>query len=332
MATIGNTNLTLSDWKQRLDPDGSVAAILELLMQENAILDQMVMVEGNKPDGHKTTVRTGLPDVTWRKLNYGVAASKSSTVQVTEAIGMLEAWGKVDKDLAEMNGNTAQFRLGENQAFLQALNHEVSTTLFYGNTDVNPERFMGLAPRFSDGRAANAENAENILNGGGSSNCTSIWLVGWGDVTCHGIFPKGKVSGFQHSDEGIDRVEDGNGGFYKAYLDHYKWDLGLALRDWRYVVRIANIDVTALKADASSGADLVHLMGDALETIQGITSNAAFYCNRTIRKYLRQQFRTAKNVQLPLEMAGGKRVAYFDEVPVHRCDAILNTESAVPFA
>jgi hypothetical protein len=30
------------------------------------------------------------------------------------------------------------------------MNQTMASTLFYGNTDVNPERFMGLAPRLLD--------------------------------------------------------------------------------------------------------------------------------------------------------------------------------------
>ena len=47
-----------------------------------------------------------------------------------------------------------------------------------------------------------------------------------------------------------------------GYRSHYNWDNGLALRDWRYVVRIANIDVSDL--DATTPVDIVKLMIKAL--------------------------------------------------------------------
>lgn len=67
----------------------------------------MPFVEGNLPTGHKTTIRSGLPSATWRLLNYGVQPSKSTTVQVTDSVGMLETYAEVDKSLADLNGNTA---------------------------------------------------------------------------------------------------------------------------------------------------------------------------------------------------------------------------------
>ena len=329
MATIGNGNPTLADFAKRLDPDGRVDAIVELLSETNEILEDMAFVEGNLPTGHRTTIRSGLPSATWRKLNYGVQPSKSTTVQVTDQCGMLEAYAEVDKALADLNGNTAEFRLSEDRAFLEAMNQEMATTLFYGDSSVTPEKFMGLAPRFSD--ATNAENKDNILSGGGTgSNNTSVWLVVWGPNTAHGIFPKGSTAGLHQKDLGEVTLEDANGGKYQGYRTHYKWDIGLTVRDWRYIVRIANIDVTALTKDASAGADLIDLMVQALEIVPNLgLGRPVFYCNRTIRSFLRRQITNKSNVNLSLEDFAGRRVLAFDGVPVRRCDAILNTEAAV---
>ena len=84
MATIGANALTLADWAKRLDPQGKVPSIVELLAQTNEILQDMLWVEGNLPTGHRTTVRTGLPTVAWRLLNNGVQPSKSTTAQIDE--------------------------------------------------------------------------------------------------------------------------------------------------------------------------------------------------------------------------------------------------------
>lgn len=72
MAVKGLTALTLADWGKRVDPNGKVDKIIELLGQTNPILQDMPFVEGNLPTGHRTTIRSGLPSATWRLLNYGV--------------------------------------------------------------------------------------------------------------------------------------------------------------------------------------------------------------------------------------------------------------------
>ena len=134
MAVKGITALTLADWGKRIDPNGKIDKIIELLSQTNPILQDMLIVEGNLPTGHRTTIRSGLPSATWRLLNYGVQPSKSTTVQVTDGIGMLETYAEIDKSLADLNGNTAEFRLSEDRAFIEAMNQQMAQTLFYGDT------------------------------------------------------------------------------------------------------------------------------------------------------------------------------------------------------
>ena len=332
MPVIGNTNLTLVDQAKRTDPDGRIAAIAEILSQSNEILEDCPWVEGNLATGHRTTVRTGLPAVAWRKLNAGVQPSKSTTVQVDEAAGMLEAFGVVDKDLAELNGNTGEFRLSENVAFLEAMNQEQAQTMFYGDTAVNPERFLGLSARYGTVNTANAQNADNVIDAGGTgTDNTSVWLIGWSPNTIHGIYPKGTQAGLVHEDLGLDTVTDAAGGRYRAYLDRYQWKCGLALRDWRFAVRICNIGVSALTRNAASGADLIDLMTRALERIQSLSGvTPVFYANRTVRSFLRRQTvnRVASST-LQYDMVAGKPALRLAEVPIKRVDAILSTEARV---
>lgn len=320
-------NPTLMDVARRLGENDKIAKIIELLNETNEILEDMVVIEGNLPTGHKTTVRTGLPTATWRMLNYGVQPSKSTTRQVTDASGMLEAYAEIDKALADLNGNTAEYRLSEDRAFLEAMNQEMGAVTFYGDTTTDPEKFVGLSPRYDD---LSADNAENIVDAGGTgSDNTSVWLVIWGENTVHGHYPKGSMAGFKHQDLGEQTLEDPAGGRYQGYRTHYKWDLGVALRDWRYVVRIANVDVSDLIAE-SGAADLVTEMIKATELIPNLgMGKAAFYCNKTVRTYLRLQILAKTNVNLTFENVAGKRVTMFDGIPVRRVDQILLTEARV---
>lgn len=334
MATLSSAFPTLLDVAKRMDPDGKAAKIAEMLSQDNEVLDDMPWIEGNLPTGHRVTVRTGLPTAAWRKLNQGVPRSKSTTAQIDEATAMLEAWSDVDKDLAELNGLESDFRLTESSAFIESLNQQMASTLFYGSTIATPESFLGLAPRFDDvpTTVGGAENKDNVIDAGGTgTDNTSIWLIGWGPNTVHGIYPKGSKAGLQHEDLGLDTVLDANGNPYRAYRDHYQWKCGIALRDWRYVVRIANIDVSDLKGDASTGAKILNLMTRALERIQSLNGvRPVFYMNRTVRSILRQQIIEAvKQSTLTVEELYGKRVMMASEVPVRRTDALLNNEARV---
>ena len=281
MATLATNFLTLADWSKRVDPDGNVPVVAELLSQSNEILEDALFSEGHLPTGHRVTIRTGLPTAYWRSINQGVPPSKSTTAQVDESVGMLEAYAKVDKDLALLNGNTAAFRLSEDSAFLEAMNQTQAQTLFYGNPGSDPRQFLGLSTRY--GTISGAGNAQNILDAGGtSSNNASIWLTVWGDNSVFCTFPKGSQAGLVHQDQGELTVYDANGNPYQAYQTHYQWKNGLVVKDWRYVVRICNINTANLVAETAA-ADIVKLMSRALDRIPNLNlGKPAFYMNRTL--------------------------------------------------
>jgi len=339
MATLASTALTLAEWATRLDPGGKPAAVIELLGQTNEMLADMLWMECNDGAGHKTTVRTGLPNATWRLLNYGVQRSKSTTAQVRDATGMLEAYSDIDKALADLNGNTAEFRMGEDMAFIESMNQQMQGSIVYGSTSINPERFTGLAPRFS---ALSASNGVNIVDAGGSgSTNTSIWLVGWGQNTVHGLFPKGSKAGLQVRDLGEVPVYDANQNVFQGYRTHFKWDCGLSVRDWRYVVRIANV---AVSAGAVTSANLVNDLIAAVNKLPFISAagnnpppggtrpgqiNTAFYCNRTVRTALDIQAMGRANTFLTLETRDGKPYTAFRGIPIRICDQIGNLEARV---
>jgi hypothetical protein len=328
MAALNQTNLSYADWAKRLDPDGKVPTIVEILSETNEILEDAVVKESNGATSHRTTVRSGLPAGTWRRLNYGVQPEKSTTVQVDDSIGMLETYSEVDKSLADLNGNTNEFRLSEDMAFVEGLGQTFADSVFYGDTATNPERFMGFAPRFNDLSAA---NGGNIVDGGGTgSDNSSIWLVTWDDNICHFIFPKGQKAGLQSNDKGHVTKEDATKGLYEIYRTHYKWDVGLCVRDWRYVVRIANVDNSALTKDASSGADLPDLMSQAIEKLHSMgRGKPVFYMNRTLRSALRRQIKNSANVNITMDEVGGKHVMSFDGIPVRLTDALTSAEAQV---
>lgn len=335
MATLAVTHPTLLDLKNRMDPNGSISSIVEMLGQTNEIVDDMVWLEANELTGHTTTVRTGLPTPTWRKLYGGVQPTKSTTRKVKDTLGMLEAYAEVDQALADLNGNAAAFRLSEDRAHIEGINQEFAQTLFYGNEATEAEAFTGLAPRFSTNDTSVALNAENVIAPVAtpdSTDNTSIWLIVWGPNTVHGIYPKGSQAGLKMEDKGRVTIEnvDGAGGRMEAYRSHYRWDCGLTVRDWRYIVRI-QVDQEDLVKDAATGPDLTDLMVQALEIVPSLSmGRPAFYMNRTIRSWLRRQMTNkTKNSTLAFDNMAGKRVLTFDGVPCRRCDQITNTESGV---
>ena len=338
MATLSTGQLTLADWSKRIGPDGKIDPIAELLSQTNEILEDVVFKEANQPTSHVVAVRTGLPAVYWRAYNAGVPSSKSTTAQITEPCAMLEARSHIDAKLLELNGNSAQFRLSEESAFIEAMNQEMTGLLFNGNVGSDLKTFSGLATRYSSTTAGNGGNV--ILAGGSGSDNASMYLVVWGEQTVFCPFPKGSRAGLRSRDLGEESVQDAAGGWYQAARSLFQWDSGLVVKDWRYVVRIANIDVsdwvgvTGTQA-ATASTNLIKLMMRAIARIPNFSmGRAAFYCNRSIQEGLMiqalEKSQNALSVQEALSQFGQKmNQLTFMGIPVRGVDQLSVAETLV---
>lgn len=339
---------TLLDFAKSLDPDGKPARVAELLTQSNEVLLDLPWIEGNLPTGHRTTLRTALPTSTWRQLYQGVQPSKSDRAQITDSCGMLENRAELDKDMVELNGNVDAYRMSEAMAFLEGMNQDFVQTLVYGDVNINPERFTGLTPRYNTLSVANPISQNVISAGGAGADNTSIWLCVWGEQTGHGIFPKGSTMGLVQEDLGIIDAFDNQvpPARYRAYAERYQWKCGLTIRDWRYFVRICNIDVsdlvgqTATQSLAAATA-INKLMVRAMARIPMMgMGKACFYGNRTVKEYLSVNAIDKSNAAAliqpatnqfgnvsPGSVAAGSLA--FHGVPFRTIDRIVNNETLV---
>lgn len=343
--------LSIMDTARRMDPDGDVATIAELLSQANEFFQDMTWTESNQDLGHKTTVRTSLPQGSWRLPYAGVPYTRSTTAQQTDGLGFLSAYSQIDKRVAELGGKTAQIRMTEDSAFLEGLSQQMATAFWYGNSATVPSQFTGFSPRYWSISTTNIASAQNVLNAGGTgSSNASLWLVGWGDQTCYGIYPKGTKAGLIFEDRGdVVPGYDANQNPFPAYTSYFEWNAGLVTKDWRFTARLANIDTTngSVGLFGSSPPDLFYQMSKMVmrfpnltKRVSGITetdapdepapgTNPAFYGNRTVRESLDIQAIRDKNVLLKPTEYAGQPVVEFRGVPIRVNDCLLNTEAAL---
>ncbi len=305
--------------------------ILELMNQTNDILSDVKFMESNQSDGHLTRIRTGLPEVYWRRLYRGTPPSKSQWTQVKEGCSMLEARNEMDVKEMELYGDRAKsFRLSEDKAFMESMRQKAARTLFYGDNDKLPDEFNGLLKRYPSTSSPNVVNAGGAAKGG----CTSMWLISWGDNTIHGLYPKGSTGGLHSKDLGEYMTTDDEGRKFQCVGSLYTWNLGLALRDWRSVVRIANIPVADLtKRKGETGfIDLQALTIRAKnmmpETMRG---RAVWYVNQDVLTAVELQSSDAGNINLVYgEYFNSKAVPNLHGRPMRQCDVILSTEDPAP--
>jgi len=210
--------------------------------------------------------------------------------------------------------------------------HEVGSTILYGDTATNPERFTGLHPRFN---SLSADNGNQIVDAGGTgSDNTSIWFITWGERTCHLLFPEGSQLGIRRQDLGEETKENTDGSLYRVFREKFMQDIGLSVRDWRGIARVANIDVSDLTSDISAGADLLDLMVSAYYKLDNpglADGNTVIYTSRTIAEFLHKQAMNKGTVQLTLAESamGGRPVVNFLGYPIRRMDSVLETEAQI---
>ncbi len=337
MATINNEWPSLVDVMKRLGPDGILMDVAEFLQQRNPILYDLPWKEGNLPTGHVFSVRTALPTPEWRKYNEGVGAGKSQSETYTETCGMMEKFSKLDVALGKLNGNGPAWRLSENKAFVQGFNHEFVRAMLYESVADSPEKIHGIMSRLnvtSGNPAASQIIKADVVGGGaaGSGNDqTSILCIGWGSDTVYGIFPKGSTAGLQHEDLGKQLVKDANNKEYTAWVDHWKWDCGVAVQDYRYVSRVVNIDTSLWHAAMTTGPDLTLCFDAAIDGLYDTDSvRPVLYCRKETFNMWKQQLIKKGTANLLEYVQRGVRKDYsYMGVPIVRVDAMSLTEAPV---
>ena len=326
---MADTYLTLADLAKRQKYGGGIDDVIEVLSESNPIIKDAPAVEGNLPTGNRTTMRSSEPTGTLRGINEGVETQKSTTEQFNDTCALLEDWSAIDEEEIRIAGDKAEFRVTEDTAFVSGMTKTFANLVIYGNSLTSPKSMHGLTPRFN---SLTGTKAAQVINAGGVGlDNTSVWIIKWSPVTAHLIYPKGTKAGLTRTDLGLIPWTISSK-HLRCWVTQFVWHIGLAVKDWRYVARVCNIDLSDLMADASSGADLLDKMLDAYYTIPsediGKMSKTFVYCGKTIAKFLHKQAMNKFNVNLTLETAAGKTFTRFLDAPVRICDAIKPTPSA----
>lgn len=338
---------TIVDVSSRTDGEGNIPLVAEMLSQANEMYVDMPFVKANEKTGHLFVFRDSIPAGSWRQYNIGTSPEKSTTAKSRVGLGMLTAYSIVDKTLAEHTGDVSAFRRSEDVAFLEGMAQTIAQTVIYGNTAVNPATFQGLATFYNTININNAQNAANVIDGGGTgSSNTSLWYIGWGPETIFGVFPEGASAGLKFEDKGDVRAAyDSVGNPYEAFTGFYEQQVGLVPKDWRWGARLANIDVTSAGLAGPGAIDIFATMAQMAfffpkntAASSGITKTdapdeasvrAVWYANRTLLHWMQVQAMRDRNVLLQLADYAGRVTDNWRGQPVKCVDQILNSESRV---
>jgi hypothetical protein len=337
MAILGASYWNLID-VLKAGGDG-LGDVVEALTQLTPFMKDANVVSCNSGTEHRSTIRTGLPAVSWGALYQGIAQSKGNYTEVKDTTGFVEGLSSVDERLLNLKpAEAAKMRLVEGQGFLESIAQTVDSAIWYSDVKVNGKQFHGLAPRY------NALSNANVVNGGGSgSDNTSIWFVTHGDMQTSVIVPDAVPAGVQREDMGRQRVLDGNGNPYYVKEEKFTQHLGLCVKDWRFNGRIANIDVSDVIAGTVA---LNPLMRKLYYKLQGRRAykmeregqvspgRTVIYMNRLMLEALDAETSNGRTgvdnfVRLtPMEVQG-EEVMTWRGIPIRETDAIVTSEALV---
>lgn len=351
-AATSNGLYDLSTWSRMHDPKGGMLPIVNMLAQINTPFIDAVYQEANLPLAHQIVVNSALPVASTKGINYGGNISRGQFQQFTEKVGIFEVWGEYDYDLLNTKSDRAGFLYAQSVNYWEAMIQKWCNSLFYGNPATDPTQILGLATRYFTVNPANATNALNVIDAGGTGSAnTSLWLMEWSDQGASIIHDSGSPAGLIHETfENV--VLPGGSGSYgigvgtrqKVFQEKFAIRNGLAVADWRRIIRIANIDVNNL-ANAAGAADLTELLVNAIMRLPGAGLPASetgnpmtnlapagkmcIYGHRTVLKALRQQTLNKAGSTIHITETAGKKNFDFDGIPFRLCDQLSLTEARV---
>lgn len=316
-----HSQYTLVELAKRTN-NGNLLEIAEVLSITKEMFQDAVWIEANQTASHVGTKRTNLPSGTHRQANQGVASEASSTKQVAEPICRLEAHSRVDEAILDLATDKAKARSQEDLAFVEGLGQTIETNMIYGDIDTNPEQIDGLATRYD------ATADANVIGASGTGNdTTSLWIIEWGPMKVHMIYPKGSEAGLQTEDMGKQLVTNDSGStYFWAWFTKFVAWYGLYVHDDRCVQRIANIETSGIEhlLDDDDIIEALNLLPQA-----GGGGSTAIYVNRTLKTQLEILAKDKTNVNYTSDNAFGVPVTRFRGIPVRLCESIVNTESAI---
>lgn len=321
--TLADSVVTFDEWVKRMDKS-NVKTIIEVAADSNTMLKTAMVGPGNEAEGNTTTVRTSYPSGTWTSAYEGVDSEASHTKEVWDAAGYLEGYSVISKRYVHRSPDRRAARMQEEKAFIIGHSQTIEDTFFHGDRNLNPKQFLGLDQRYA---LKSAETGGQIIDAAGTGSInTDIWFVNWGDTGASLFFGKNNVGGLDIDDKGIQSWDlNGDGKHQECYVSHYEWNVGLMIKDYRAIARVANIDSATLPSN------LVDHMIDAMFAIpdQMDGLRKAIYCNTTVLAALTKEARNFAQTNLTMDDWEGRKITHFMGIPIFRSDKITNVGARI---
>lgn len=323
MATLtASDRITALEVANRDQVSDDARRIIEQMAVTNEILLDAPAVQANDKVVNTSVVRTAVPHGTHRIYNQGVLMAASQTKVIHDVVCQTAIYSKVDASLVDNSDNPQSFLMNECAAFIQGMGDDQADDIVYGNHTADKSNMDGFAIR-----RPKLDGTLCIGMGGSSAGAmSSVYLVKWGQATCHYIYPRGsKTIGVMRTDKGVQTVDDDvNGGQFEAYVNYFQCDYGLAVRNEKSIVRLCNIDTSTIDAKT-----LIMQILKAKRNLCKGDGTIAIYANSTILGLMDAATVEKDNVVYNAEDPWGRELTKIRDMRLRQVDALLDTEDVV---
>ena len=344
--TVNNTRvLTYLDFVKGLDPKGNFAhRIVELVAKKVEMLDDMTVIAANNGTALETTVRTETPTPVWTTYYGGIPSNKGSKAKIKVSCGRMATKILVDKKLYDDSKDKDAVLEDEITANITGMRNELANAIIYGLVKENPLGINGLFKHYSaydNSNTDDTDSAHYVINALGTSGDTaaksklgSMALVGWSPNTITAFHPENSsTGGIEKSDKRVTDVADpdiGGDATYEAYLQYLYWNLGIAVRDYRYGGRICNIQRDRMLTKTYEGA-YVELIDRLSQRVLDDEVKQAFYMDKQMWENVCVLFsRLTRANAITFQHIEGRKEKKLYGIPVRIMDAMKVNEAEVP--
>jgi hypothetical protein len=334
MATY-NSEYSLVEQAKRVNPNGEQARIAEIITYENAMLFDAPWFPSNDIWTNKTVRRANKPSGTRRKINTGVPLEVSQTTEVLDVITMIETYSEPDVEYIDNMPNPMMAREQEANIFIEGMGQTLGSAMLYDNAKTDSSNMTGLAPRLG------TIDSQYIWGAGGTgSDLTSIYIVTWGPMDTHMIYPRNSgpnastLFGIKHTNKGQVTVSDAttsrqSTSQYEAYRDHYQIKAGMVTRDPRSIGRLANIESGTETSNLFDEDILIKIL-NRMRTNQ----NTRMYVNDLVLSQMQIAAKDKANINYTLgggNGLSGEPPVFFQGIPIRKIarEILLDTEDAI---
>ena len=344
MQVNGTRVLTYLDFVKGLDPKGNFAhRIVELVAKKVEMLDDMTVIAANDGSALQTTVRTETPKPVWTTYYGGIPSNKGSKAKIKVSCGRLATKILVDKKLYDDSKDKDAVLEDEIRANITGMKNELANALVYGLISDNPLGINGLFKHYGEYGSETADDTEsahyvfNALGLTGDSSAKtklgSIALVGWSPNTITCFHPENSgTGGIEKSDKRVTDVADpdvGGDATYEAYLQYIYWQLGLAVRDYRYGGRICNIQRDLMLTKGYEGA-YVELIDRLSQRVLDDDVKQAYYMDKQMWENVCVMFsRLTRGNAITFQHVEARKEKRLYGIPVRIMDPMKANEAEV---